>query len=46
MRGAAALLALALMAVSACTANLPDESGADGTGGGNLRIGQEYSCPV
>lgn len=42
MRGAAALLALALMAVSACTANLPDESGADGTGGENLRIGQEY----
>ncbi|OZM76858.1 ABC transporter substrate-binding protein [Pseudonocardia sp. MH-G8] len=40
--GVAALLALTLMTVTACTANLPDESGAGGPGGGNLRIGQEY----
>jgi peptide/nickel transport system substrate-binding protein len=40
--GLAALVALALVTASACTASLPDESGTGGSGGGNLRIGQEY----
>jgi peptide/nickel transport system substrate-binding protein len=39
--GIATLLMLA-MAVSACTASLPEQSGAGDAGGGNLRIGQEY----
>lgn len=41
-RGIAALVALALMTVSACTADVPADSETGGGERGNLRIGQEY----